>query len=128
MKAKDRWLALLCLLLVCALCSALLTVVVGYFAAMIAADFSFDIRAQVSANRINEVIDAEIAVQEGAETASEESESVEFKDVSFRDPDASEDCLKHTRFPRRRARQSLLSVRPVPGNPRLWTCLQGFTT
>ncbi|MCC8161823.1 MAG: ABC transporter ATP-binding protein/permease [Lachnospiraceae bacterium] len=55
-------------------------------------------RAQVSANRINEVIDAEIAVQEGAETASEESGSVEFKDVSFRYPDASEDCLKHISF------------------------------
>ncbi len=55
-------------------------------------------RAQVSANRINEVIDAEIAVQEGAETASEESGNVEFKDVSFRYPDASEDCLKHISF------------------------------
>lgn len=87
MKIKDRWLAFLCLLLVCgqvyfdlrlpdytaeitvlissevtelseyfisggkmlgcALCSALFTVVVGYLAAMIAADFSFDIRAKL---------------------------------------------------------------------------------
>ncbi|MCD8143451.1 MAG: ABC transporter ATP-binding protein/permease, partial [Clostridiales bacterium] len=55
-------------------------------------------RAQVSANRINEVIDCDIAVQEGAETASEETGSIEFRDVSFRYPDASEDCLKHISF------------------------------
>lgn len=87
MKTKDRWLALLCVLLVCgqvyfdlrlpdytaeitvlissevtelsqyydagakmlgcALCSALMTVIVGYLAAMIAADFSFDVRTKV---------------------------------------------------------------------------------
>ncbi len=55
-------------------------------------------RAQVSANRINEVIDCDIAVQEGTETASEEAGSIEFRDVSFRYPDASEDCLKHISF------------------------------
>ncbi|MCD8096447.1 MAG: ABC transporter ATP-binding protein/permease [Lachnospiraceae bacterium] len=55
-------------------------------------------RAQVSATRINEVIDADIAVKEGAETASEESGSIEFQDVSFHYPDASEDCLKHISF------------------------------
>ncbi len=55
-------------------------------------------RAQVSANRINEVIDSEIAVKEGTETTSSETGSIEFKDVSFRYPDASEDCLKHISF------------------------------
>jgi len=55
-------------------------------------------RAQVSANRINEVLDCDIAVQEGTETASKETGTVEFKDVSFRYPDASEDCLKHISF------------------------------
>ncbi|MCD7762337.1 MAG: ABC transporter ATP-binding protein/permease [Lachnospiraceae bacterium] len=55
-------------------------------------------RAQVSANRINEVIDCDIAVQEGTETKATESGTVEFKDVSFRYPDASEDCLKHVSF------------------------------
>ncbi|MCC8098639.1 MAG: ABC transporter ATP-binding protein/permease [Clostridiales bacterium] len=55
-------------------------------------------RAQVSANRINEVIDCDIAVQEGTETTSEETGSIEFRDVSFRYPDASEDCLKHISF------------------------------
>lgn len=87
MKAKDRWLVLLCVLLVCgqvyfdlrlpdytaeitvlissevtelskyfsaggkmlvcALCSAMMTVIVGYLAAMIAADFSFDVREKL---------------------------------------------------------------------------------
>jgi len=87
MKPRDRWLALVCLLLVCgqvyfdlrlpdytaeitvlissevtelseyysagakmlgcALCSAVMTVIVGYFAARIASDFSFDVRAKL---------------------------------------------------------------------------------
>ncbi|MCD8367401.1 MAG: ABC transporter ATP-binding protein/permease [Clostridiales bacterium] len=55
-------------------------------------------RAAVSANRINEVIDSDIAVTEGTETDSEETGSIEFRDVSFRYPDASEDCLKHISF------------------------------
>ncbi len=55
-------------------------------------------RAQVSANRINEVIDCDIDVREGVRKESEEKGSVEFKDVSFRYPDASEDCLKHISF------------------------------
>ncbi|MCD8397341.1 MAG: ABC transporter ATP-binding protein/permease [Lachnospiraceae bacterium] len=55
-------------------------------------------RAQVSASRINEVIDCDIAVQEGQETKASETGTVEFKDVSFRYPDASEDCLKHISF------------------------------
>ncbi|MCD7787539.1 MAG: ABC transporter ATP-binding protein/permease, partial [Firmicutes bacterium] len=55
-------------------------------------------RAQVSASRINEVLDSDIAVKEGSETTSDESGTVEFKDVSFRYPDASEDCLKHINF------------------------------
>ncbi|MCD8146209.1 MAG: ABC transporter ATP-binding protein/permease [Clostridiales bacterium] len=55
-------------------------------------------RAQVSARRINEVIDSDISVLEGEETASADSGSIEFQDVSFRYPDASEDCLKHISF------------------------------
>ncbi len=55
-------------------------------------------RAQVSANRINEVIDSEVSVVEGTETHSSKVGTVEFKDVSFRYPDASEDCLKHISF------------------------------
>ncbi|MCD8086527.1 MAG: ABC transporter ATP-binding protein/permease [Clostridiales bacterium] len=59
-------------------------------------------RAQVSANRINEVIDCDIAVREGTETTAEETGSIEFRDVSFRYPDASEDCLKHISFSARK--------------------------
>ena len=55
-------------------------------------------RAQVSAGRISEVIDSDIAVKEGKETESEETGSIEFKNVSFRYPDASEDCLKNISF------------------------------
>ncbi len=55
-------------------------------------------RAQVSAKRITEVIDSDIAVKEGTETTSDETGCIEFKDVSFRYPDASEDCLKHITF------------------------------
>ncbi|MCD7727870.1 MAG: ABC transporter ATP-binding protein/permease [Ruminococcus sp.] len=55
-------------------------------------------RAQVSANRINEVIDCDIDVREGVRKESDEKGSIEFKDVSFRYPDASEDCLKHISF------------------------------
>ncbi|MCD8118397.1 MAG: ABC transporter ATP-binding protein/permease [Lachnospiraceae bacterium] len=55
-------------------------------------------RAQVSANRINEVLDTEVSVKEGIANGSDETGSIEFKDVSFRYPDASEDCLKHISF------------------------------
>ncbi len=55
-------------------------------------------RAQVSANRINEVLDAEIEVREGADSDSDEQGSIEFRDVSFRYPDSAEDCLKHISF------------------------------
>lgn len=56
-------------------------------------------RAQVSASRINEVLDTPVSVKEGADTASvKEKGSVEFRNVSFRYPDASEDCLKSISF------------------------------
>ncbi len=55
-------------------------------------------RAQVSAKRINEVIDSDIAVIEGAEDLSDETGTIEFKNVSFKYPDASEDCLKNISF------------------------------
>ncbi|MCD8120493.1 MAG: ABC transporter ATP-binding protein/permease [Lachnospiraceae bacterium] len=55
-------------------------------------------RAQVSANRINEVLDSEVAVKEGIANGSDETGSIEFRNVSFRYPDASDDCLKHISF------------------------------
>lgn len=56
-------------------------------------------RAQVSAGRINEVLDASVAVKEGCCTAPvEKNGCVEFRNVSFRYPDALEDCLKNISF------------------------------
>ncbi len=56
-------------------------------------------RAQVSASRINEVLDAPISVREGeGAVPTTEKGSVEFRNVSFRYPDASEDCLKNISF------------------------------
>ena len=57
-------------------------------------------RAQVSAARINEVLAQEPAVREGAGVgeAATEKGSLEFKNVSFRYADASEDCLHGVSF------------------------------
>lgn len=56
-------------------------------------------RAQVSAKRINEVLDEEISVKEGTVNDTENYKgTVEFRNVSFRYTDASEDCLKNISF------------------------------
>lgn len=49
--------------------------------------------AQVSAERINEVLDSEAVIREGTVTEADEVGTVEFKNVRFRYPDASEDEL-----------------------------------
>ena len=54
--------------------------------------------AQVSAERINAVFNAKTKIREGAETAGDGSGTLEFKDVSFRYPDAAEDALQHISF------------------------------
>lgn len=59
-------------------------------------------RAQVSANRINEVLDAPIQVKEGGGAASAIKSAakgeIEFRGVSFRYPDAAENCLTDISF------------------------------
>lgn len=55
-------------------------------------------RAQVSAERINQVLDANVAVKDGPGASSSETGTVEFRNVSFRYPDAAEDCLKNISF------------------------------
>ncbi|MGN0349275.1 MAG: ABC transporter ATP-binding protein [Roseburia sp.] len=66
---------------------------------MLMAIFVIFPRAQVSAGRINEVLEAPIAVKEGKGKASlGKGGSLEFCNVSFRYPDASEDCLKNISF------------------------------
>ena len=54
-------------------------------------------RAQVSAGRINEVLNSDIAVREGKDDGrqTEEKGSITFNDVSFRYPGAAENCLEH---------------------------------
>ena len=56
-------------------------------------------RARVSANRINEVLDSDIAIQSGTFNGkTKETGTVEFKNVSFKYPDADEYLLKNISF------------------------------
>ena len=54
--------------------------------------------AQVSAERINEVLDSVNTVREGEVTQSPEKGTVEFRDVSFAYPGAAEEQLSHISF------------------------------
>ena len=67
---------------------------------MLAMIFMMLPRAQVSANRINEVIDTEISIKDGTldKDTTNERGTVEFKDVSFKYPDAEEYLLKNISF------------------------------
>ncbi|MDO4467303.1 MAG: ABC transporter ATP-binding protein [Bacillota bacterium] len=66
---------------------------------MLAAIFMILPRAQVSANRINEVLQAPITIQDG-EYAEEglETGTIEFKNVSFKYPDGENELLKNISF------------------------------
>lgn len=57
-------------------------------------------RAQVSAERINEVLDSDITIKDGKinKDVSKEKGTVEFKNVSFKYPDADEYLLKNISF------------------------------
>ena len=55
-------------------------------------------QAEVSAERINEVLNRTADVTEGSTQRSTEHGTVEFQDVSFRYPHASEDALSHLSF------------------------------
>ena len=55
-------------------------------------------QAQVSAERINEVLDRCATITEGTRTQGTEQGSVEFRDVSFRYPGAAENELSHISF------------------------------
>lgn len=54
--------------------------------------------AQVSSERINEVLDKTATVIEGNQTSGNEVGTVEFKDVSFAYPDSSEEALSNISF------------------------------
>ena len=55
-------------------------------------------RAEVSAKHINEVLDAEDKIIEGNITSGKETGTVEFKNVSFKYPDAEEYVLENISF------------------------------
>ena len=57
-------------------------------------------RAQVSANRINEVLDTEVDIKDGDKTKEDKEEegTIEFKNVSFKYPDADEYLLDDISF------------------------------
>lgn len=66
---------------------------------MLAMIFMILPRAQVSAKRINEVLDTEISIKSGSfDGKTEEKGTVEFKNVSFKYPDADEYVIKDINF------------------------------
>lgn len=67
---------------------------------MLAMIFMMLPRAQVSAERINEVLDTEISIKDGkiSKDITDEKGTVEFKNVSFKYPDADEYLLKDISF------------------------------
>ena len=67
---------------------------------MLAMIFMMLPRAQVSANRINEVLDTEISIKDGKINTKTNNEvgTVEFKNVCFKYPDADEYLLKDISF------------------------------
>ena len=66
---------------------------------MLAVVFMTVPRAAISAKRINEVLDEEISIKDGAfEDDTEEHGTIEFKNVSFKYPDADEYVLSNISF------------------------------
>ena len=67
---------------------------------MLAMIFMMSPRAQVSANRINEVLDTDITIKDGNINTNKTNEvgTVEFKNVSFKYPDADEYLLQNISF------------------------------
>ncbi len=55
-------------------------------------------RAQVSASRINEVLDEDITIKSGVKKEGINKGTVEFKNVSFKYPDAEENLLENISF------------------------------
>ena len=54
--------------------------------------------AQVSAQRINAVLDTRLSLREGTKTDAPEKGTVEFRDVSFHYPSSDKDVLSHISF------------------------------
>lgn len=58
--------------------------------------------AQVSAQRINAVLETKLSLREGTKTQAEETGTVEFRDVSFHYPSSDKDVLQHISFTAKR--------------------------
>ena len=65
---------------------------------MLAMIFMILPRAEVSASRINEVLDTDISVKDGNVETKKEIGTIEFKNVSFKYPDAEEYVLRNISF------------------------------
>ena len=65
---------------------------------MLAMIFMILPRAEVSASRINEVLDTNISVKDGNVKTKKEVGTIEFKNVSFKYPDAEEYVLRNISF------------------------------
>ena len=65
---------------------------------LLAAIFVILPRTQVSAKRINEVLDTEVTIKSGNVKDGKEVGTIEFKDVSFKYPDAEEYLLENISF------------------------------
>ena len=65
---------------------------------MLAMIFMMMPRAQISANRINEVLETDITIKDGNVEKSKEKGTIEFKNVSFKYPDGEDYLLKNISF------------------------------
>lgn len=65
---------------------------------MIVMIFMFIPAAQVSANRIYQVLNTQPAIRQGQKTQGDQVGTIEFQDVSFRYPGAASDTLSHISF------------------------------
>lgn len=65
---------------------------------MLAMIFMMLPRAQVSADRINEVLNTKVTIKDGDKTQGKEIGTVEFRDVSFKYPDADEYLFRNISF------------------------------
>lgn len=88
---------------------------------MLAMIFMMLPRANVSAKRVNEVLDTVISVKDGKGAKAKEVGTVEFKNVSFKYPDAEEYLLEDISFKAKKEKQSHLLDRLVVVNQHLLT-------
>ena len=65
---------------------------------MLAMIFMILPRAEVSASRINEVLDTDVSIKDGNVETKKEVGTIEFKNVSFKYPDAEEYVLRNISF------------------------------